>query len=81
MIKPIRKIGNSIGLLFNKEEAEVYGFAVGDLININTTGDFVKKPTGNLKQFICFNCGGVVKEGHIINSKEYCLNCIEEVID
>lgn len=34
MRKTIRKIGDSNGLLFNKEEVQNYGLKVGDIIDI-----------------------------------------------
>ena len=39
MKKVIKKIGTSIGVIFNKEEAKIYDLEVGDIVDLN---DLVK---------------------------------------
>jgi len=35
MKKKLQKIGNSIGIIFNREECEANNFEIGDFINID----------------------------------------------
>jgi len=35
MRKEIKKIGNSIGIIFNIEEAKLYGLKVGDVVDLS----------------------------------------------
>ena len=47
MKKTIKKVGDSIGIIFNKEEAQIYNISVGDVIDL---GDIVIKKRKNGKK-------------------------------
>ena len=40
MKKIVKKIGNSLGIIFDREDCKIYGLKEGDIINLN---DLVKE--------------------------------------
>lgn len=71
MKKTIKKIGNSLGIIFNKEECKIYNFKKEDIIELDDTViiQTSKKVEGARIYFNLNNIPKEIKEFYIKESK------------